>query len=415
VACTGIAWGLGSAYKSFALIAPASAALWCALLLSESRFTWRFGLHTSVRVAFSVLIGVGLFALWFVLDPDPAAVWQEFVIGENAAKMNDKQGYWHIALYGGDYAMWAQLLAYVQNAGLLAFVVLGLAWLGGASLYRRITLAAAAGRAALPAHLWVLIAWLAVWLIVFTIPSQRSARYVIPAMPAVAILLALYWDRIARAWFAASLVLIGLATLVAGRIAWVAHDLDIASNLEFAGGLAVVLLGAGVTLAGLFNRRATRACAVAACLIFYACFNLTTAPLDGPQGRYSAEVSAKFSNARIAVPSNFNAQWERFQFLLPGQQHDNRFVPYDMAILTQGQSAVEKLRQFLSTHDAVVWGQASSDEAAPPCLPDCDWLASRWVVKERHKSGDITLQNLWYPHTWLFSREWLVAKRGATH
>ena len=104
VICTGISWGLGSAYKSFALIAPASAALWCALLFSAPRLTWRFGLKTSVRVAISVLIGVGIFALWFVLDPDPAAVWQEFVIGENAAKMNDRQGYWQIALFGGNCA-----------------------------------------------------------------------------------------------------------------------------------------------------------------------------------------------------------------------------------------------------------------------------------------------------------------------
>jgi hypothetical protein len=37
-------------------------------------------------------------------------------------------------------------------------------------------------------------------------------------------------------------------------------------------------------------------------------------------------------------------------------------------------------------------------------------IAARWVVKERHKSGDITLDNLWYPHTWLFTREWLLVK-----
>ena len=30
-----------------------------------------------------------------------------------------------------------------------------------------------------------------VWLVIFSIPSQRSARYVIPAMPALAMLLAL--------------------------------------------------------------------------------------------------------------------------------------------------------------------------------------------------------------------------------
>jgi len=29
-------------------------------------------------------------------------------------------------------------------------------------------------------------------------------------------------------------------------------------------------------------------------------------------------------------------------------------------------------------------------------------------VKSRHKSGEVTLDNLWYPQEWLFSREWLL-------
>jgi hypothetical protein len=43
----------------------------------------------------------------------------------------------------------------------------------------------------------------------------------------------------------------------------------------------------------------------------------------------------------------------------------------------------------------------------------CQLLAQRWHVKSRHKSGDITLDNLWYPEEWLFSREWLLVKAPA--
>lgn len=50
--------------------------------------------------------GVGIFALWFVLDPDPLAVWQEFVVAENAGKLSDSQGYWQVALFGGGGSMW---------------------------------------------------------------------------------------------------------------------------------------------------------------------------------------------------------------------------------------------------------------------------------------------------------------------
>ncbi|NBX56219.1 MAG: glycosyl transferase, partial [Betaproteobacteria bacterium] len=64
-----------------------------------------------------------------MLDPQPEAVWREFVVGENMGKMNDAQGYWTQLLSfkgAGAYA-----LAHVENAGLLAPGVLGvyaLAW-----------------------------------------------------------------------------------------------------------------------------------------------------------------------------------------------------------------------------------------------------------------------------------------------
>jgi 4-amino-4-deoxy-L-arabinose transferase-like glycosyltransferase len=410
----GLCWGLGSAYKSFALIAPAAAALWCALLLCGPRLNWRILLHTSVQCGVAMLLALAIFGLWFVLDPDPAAVWQEFVIGENAAKMNDKHGYWHIALYGGDYSLWAQALAYVQNTGLLAFVVLGLGWRGVSAFFYRYKNRSNSVNPVLPLWLLVLLTWLAIWLIVFCIPSQRSARYVIPAMPGLAMLIALYWQQIGRGWFVLSLVLTTVTLTALARIGWVMHDLGIASLPDLTGLGVAVALGLAATLAALLKSAWTRACTVAACLAVYASFNLLVQPLDGLPGRYSSEVSAQFSNTRIAVPSNFNAQYERFQFLLPGQGNNNRFVPFDMGLLTDGKTSEETLSQLLNQllmeHDAVVWLASNPSQTVPPCLPACTLMASRWVVKERHKSGDITLQNLWHPHTWLFNREWLVKR-----
>jgi len=60
--------------------------------------------HRSVRTtlgaAGSAALALGIFALWFVLDPDPASVWQEFVLAENAGKMSSSMGYWQAALFG---------------------------------------------------------------------------------------------------------------------------------------------------------------------------------------------------------------------------------------------------------------------------------------------------------------------------
>ncbi|MEK9803104.1 MAG: glycosyl transferase, partial [Curvibacter sp.] len=197
----GLGLGLGLAYKSFALVAPAAAAWWLALVASESHLSWPALLRHTLRVACSAVLALGVFGLWFVLDPDPLSVWREFIVGENAAKFADPRGYLRAALAFDGSGVWSQLLAYAVNAGLLFFVLPGLAWLGLRQLpqLRR--------HRPLAAHQAILLAWAGVWLLVFLFPSQRSARYVIPAMPAVAMLIALHWREIPRAWFMPTLLL----------------------------------------------------------------------------------------------------------------------------------------------------------------------------------------------------------------
>ena len=139
----------------------------------------------------------------------------------------------------------------------------------------------------------------------------------------------------------------------------------------------------------------------------FACFSLTTAPLNGAAGQYGAQAVAQLHQARVAVPNSFNGQFERFQFLLPG----NQFLPYD----SEGRAAsranlnAAELSRLLASHDAVIWLQSEPSQQAAPCVPGCTVLATRWEVKGRHQSGEINLANLWYPQTWLFRREWLVA------
>ncbi len=447
----GLALGLGLAYKSFALIAPAAAALWCAQLLrdlaiakapptrhceersdaaihepldcraslamteegtstsstspSTPSLSWRSTLQITAKVSLSAAIALGIFALWFVLDPDPRAVWQEFVIGENASKLSSDQGYWHRALRGGGASMWAQMLAYVQNAGLLALPVIGLAWFG-LNAWR----ARDANQRLTPALL-ILLSWLAVWLLVFTLPSQRSARYVIPAMPALALLLALYWERIARPWFVLTLLLGALFIGVLARIAWAGHDIGIASNSELFSAMLAGAAALALLLGGLIKPAWTRFCALAVCLMAYACFGLTIAPLNGSAGQYQPPTVAQLQQARVAVPNGFNGQFERFQFLLPG----NRFVPYEGERRTSKDASANaaQLQQLLRDFDAVAWLQSDASEQAPPCLPNCVLLGTRWEVKGRHQSGEITLANIWYPQVWLFRREWLLGRAGA--
>ena len=112
-----------------------------------------------------------MFGLWFVLDPDPQAVWREFIVGENAAKFSDARGWWQEAFSLSGSSIWSQLLAYAVNAGLLFFVILGLAWLGLKRLPQRRKLLAAA---AAPGHPAGLGCWCGCWSSCFPASARRA-------------------------------------------------------------------------------------------------------------------------------------------------------------------------------------------------------------------------------------------------
>ena len=400
----GVAMGLGSAYKSFALVAPAAAAIWCAWMLSAPRVNWRLVIRSTLGLAWSTALALGIFALWFVLDPDPASVWQEFVLAENAGKMSNTQGYWHAALFGA-YPMWTQLLAYPVNAGLLFFTVLGLGWVGLKVAFKRQTYVQLTPAAR------VLLAWLVVWLVVFTIPSQRSERYLIPAMPAIAIAMALAWDRMAKAWFWITLAILVPTLVMLARVTWVMGELQIATDPQVAMTFIALSIGFAGATAGFFIRSWSKPATLVTVLAVYTSFGVMVHPLGTDIAGYPAAVKNQVKSKRVAVPNGFTGQFERFQFVLPGA----RITPYDAegrntGALKPEMPPAERLDFLLDQFDAVVWLQDSLDQPQPSCLPRCTLLGMRWHVKSRHKAGEVTLQNLWHPNEWLFRREWLVAR-----
>lgn len=399
----GLTMGLGCAYKSFALAAPTAAALWCAVLVCAPRRDGRLVVRTTLGVGWSTALAVGIFALWFVLDPDPASVWQEFVLAENAGKMSNTQGYWHNALFG-TYPMWIQLLAYPFNAGLLAFPVFGLAWAGLRGVWQRSQAQPLARSTVL------LLVWLAVWLVVFTIPSQRSERYLIPAMPAVAMLMALSWERLGRVGFWLTLALVAPALVMVGRIAWVMADLGITSTAQLAITLLAVCAGLAGASIGFTHKAWGKNATLVAVAALYASFGLMVQPLGSDAAGYGSAVQAQLQSKSVAVPNGFTGQYERFHFLLPG----SRITPYDAEGRNTGALRPDlpgdaRLAYLLERFDAVVWLQDRLDQAQPSCVPGCTVLATRWHIKSRHKDGEITGANLWYPEQWLFRHEWLVA------
>ena len=399
---SGMCFGIGALYKSFALIAPACASLWGAALMAAPQPRRQALITSTLGAALSGAIALAVFALWFWLDPDPASVWQEFVLGENTRKMDSALPYWQAALWGND-PVYKQLWAYPENAATLGLIVVGgmvsaakLGWQGRSA------------QTTPPPALHLLWVWPLVWLMVFAIPSQRDARYLIPAMPAVAIGLALMWERIGRGWFIATALVLAPAIVVLARIAWVLGESDIGSPVLLWSAMALAFTSLAAALAVVLVPSYSRMGSLWVCAGLYACFLFMAAPLDQRSAQFNPQTQATLAGKRLAVPNGFTGQFERFRFVLPGTD----LVPYDAlgrntGVLEPTMPAPQRLEFLLHQFDAVVWIVES--DAQPECLPACRVLDTRWFVKSRHKAGEVRLDNIADPRQWLLGREYVVA------
>jgi hypothetical protein len=160
--------------------------------------------------------------------------------------------------------------------------------------------------------------WLLVMLFVFSLPSQRSARYLLAAMPALAVLCALGWERIGRVWFVLSLALVALLVALLAYLAWRVQAALPDSALF--GPLYWLLLSATLVFAGFaavrpaLTRPATPVVALLALLSLAGFLR----PFDGALGNYSAQTQAELAGRAVWVPYDFNAKYEAYRFLLPG-------------------------------------------------------------------------------------------------
>ncbi|UUZ65150.1 hypothetical protein LP417_11170 [Polaromonas sp. P1-6] len=137
-------------------------------------------------------------------------MWREFVVGENAGKFKSSPGYFKVAFSGGSGFL-TILTGYFSNALFLLPITVGCAWTAWRAYRQKQPISDA------EKVMWL---WLLGLALVFMLPNQRSTRYLIPAMPALAVLVALYWHRIARLWFSLTLVLCAVGALAMGLIAY---------------------------------------------------------------------------------------------------------------------------------------------------------------------------------------------------
>jgi 4-amino-4-deoxy-L-arabinose transferase-like glycosyltransferase len=301
----GLATGVGLLYKSFALLLPVG--IWISWWhLRHRRYALGLFLARDAgKLAILAIVALAVFGLWFALDPDPRAIVQKFVLQENAGKFAAPGGYLQ-NFFWGNSSIWRLLVSYPLNAGLLMFPVTAVFVVA----FRR--------RAELGDDERLLWMWVITLFVVFSLPSQRDERYLLPAMPALAVLCALNWDRISGRTFQASLLAAGVAVLLLAYLALrleqgVPGDRLYASSYWLLATATLALVIASL-LAPALSRSSVNVAILLATLNFAAFLR----PFDGAPGTYS-EDARKFTERRtVWVPVNFIAREEGHRFLLPG-------------------------------------------------------------------------------------------------
>ncbi len=372
--------GVGLLYKSFALLAPVGLALaWWYLHYREYRLR-AFIVKDAWKLVLMGALALGMFGLWFLLDPEPQAVWREFIVGENVGKFDAHGSYLAKLLWGGS-SVWALLVGYAMNAGLLAIPVAVLFFI---SFRRRAQLTEA------EKMLWI---FMAAFFLVFSLPSQRSARYLLEAMPAVAVLCALNWQRIGRWAFVLSLVLAGgVLTLLAFLSFRLQHEVSAAPLYSGAYWALLAATGA-LLLAAVFVARITRPAVNVVMLLVLLCFAAFLRPFDGDLGNYSIAAQQYVKGKEVAVPCDFRAKDEGYRFMLPGIQ-------------THGYNAALNLTPAeLADHYPLFVAQLPL--SGQPCA-ECKVIGQRLEIRGRQSEAELKEMLKGNVFQYLFVRELLV-------
>ena len=384
----GLCFGLALLSKSFAYIVPATFAM--------GLYYWRWRKWSLSEVLMKdlykvILMGVlalGIFSLWFVLDPFPQAVWQEFVLGENAGKFEARSSHYFSDLVRGGDSIWMLLLTSLANAGLFLFVFISA------------LLQCWKERRFLSMEEGLLLLLIAAFFIVFSLPSQRSGRYLLPVMPACAALIALYWERLPLWGFRLALL---LQLIVLGALCSVGINLQLSNFLGEAGIWAysnwpwALMAGAlALVLLGLFSKERTKSIALAGCFICYCALTSSLSPLEGALGRYNLATMASLVGQEVWVPCDYRAKDEEYRLLLPGAQlrgyHANDAG--NVAALT-------------STYPIVAVQSPIGEQ--PELCESCKILGQRMEMRARHSESQIKAILMGQMGEYLFVNEYLIA------
>lgn len=382
----GLCIGVAFLYKSFALGLPVTLGLSLWYARERQYHAVEFIKHDALKVFVAITLAVGIFALWFAFDPEPHAVWQEFIVGENVGKFDPHGPSYLAKLFWGGSSVWSYTAAFLSNAGLLTFIVIALC------------LVAFKKRHSMSREQKLLWLWIAAMFFSFCLPSQRSGRYLLAAMPAVALLCALNWQHISRKFFVATLLLCG-ALLLALALLALRLQSEIGESffsLDFwlLMSLSISILLAAIALPN-FTRPATNVVALLALL----CFAAFLRPLDKSLAIYDAAALRAVQGQTVAVPCDFRAHDEGHRFLLPGAN-----------IVGYQENLHLNMTQLAQSYDYFAVQLPLQVSVADSACSGCKIIASRLDIRGRQNDEelrDMFLHGRFFEH--LFIREVLMS------
>ncbi|MEY4058924.1 MAG: hypothetical protein RL551_163 [Pseudomonadota bacterium] len=384
----GASFGMALLSKSFAYIVPAAFAL--------GLFYWRWRewsipkvlLKDLYKVILITLLALGVFALWFVLDPFPEAVWKEFVLGENAGKFEARNSHYLLDLVRGGDSLWMLALTTLANAGLFTFVLISALL----QCWRE--------RRFLSLEESLLLLLVLAFFIVFSLPSQRSGRYLLPVMPAFAVLIAIYWERLPLWGFRIALL---LQLILLSALSWVGGNLQLSNFLGQPGIWNYSLwhwgfMGTSIALVllGIFNQDRSKVIALAGCFLCYCALTTSLSPLEGALGRYSQSTIEGVAGKDLWVPCDYRAKDEEYRLLLPGAT-------------LHGYLAKDATQIDLLTSTYPLVAVQSAIGVEPALCASCEIVGKRMEMRARHSDAEIQAILRGHIGEHLFVNEYLIS------
>ena len=225
---------------------------------------------------------------------------------------------------------------------------------------------------------------------VFCLPTQRSGRYLLEAMPAVAVILATRGHHVGRNAYV--LTLIASAAVIAA-VAWL--SLSVARGfdqplLSWSHWVIMALCGA-FCVAAIVRSSWSRACAAPAALATMLCVSTFLGIFKAPHGTFDLVAVESIRGRTVWVPENFRSVAEEYRFLLPGVVV--RGYPASAGTPPAAEARPEDL-------------QVIALEVAAPAPEGA--VASRMEITSRHTGEQLIDMARGDVVRHLFRREWIV-------